>query len=75
MEINDFTEKFVACLHHTPDTEINSSTKFKKLEEWSSIFALIVIAMVDSEYGKVLTAEDIHKADTIEDLFGIIQSK
>jgi hypothetical protein len=31
--------------------------------------------MVDSEYGKVLTAEDIHKADTIEDLFGIIQSK
>lgn len=75
MEIKDFIEKFGACLHHTPTAEIDPTTKFKKLEEWSSIFALIVIAMVDSEYGKVLTAEDIHNADTIEDLFGIIQSK
>lgn len=75
MEINDFIEKFVGCLHQTPGAEIGPATKFKKLEEWSSIFALIVIAMVDSEYGKVLSAEDIHKASTIEDLFAIIQSK
>ena len=75
MEINDFIEKFGGCLHHTRVSEVAPKTQFKKLEDWSSIFALIVIAMVDSEYSKVLTAEDIHKADTIEDLYGIIHSK
>ena len=75
MDINGFIVQFGACLHHTPIAEVNSKTQFKKLEEWSSIFALIVIAMVDTEYGKVLTAADIYKAETIEDLFGVIQSK
>lgn len=75
MEINDFIEKFGACLHHTDAKDINEATQFKKLDEWSSIFALIVIAMVDSEYSKVLSAGDIHQANTISDLFGIIQSK
>jgi len=75
MEINDFIAKFGECLHHTPAADISSGTRFKKLEDWSSIFALIVIAMVDAEYSKVLTSEDIHKADTIEDLYGIIQSR
>lgn len=75
MQIEEFTEKFVGCLNSEPATRIDSNTSFKKLEEWSSIFALIVIAMVDSEYGKTLTSEDIRSADTINDLFVIIQSK
>ena len=75
MEINDFTEKFVACLNAVPATPVEASTNFKKLDEWSSIFALIVIAMVDSEYGKTLTSEDIKNAETIQDLFATIQSK
>ena len=75
MELDGFLEKFRSTLQQTPIGNISPLTNFKKLDEWSSIFALIVIAMVDAEYGKVLTANDIHPANTLEDLFEIIQSK
>ena len=75
MDINDFIEKFAACLHHTPSSPIGPDTEFKKLDEWSSIFALIVIAMVDTDYHKVLTAEDIRSSKSLSDLFTLIQSK
>ena len=75
MDIHDFIDKFSACLSYTPVSSIGPDTHFKKLDEWSSIFALIVIGMVDSDYKKVLTAEDIRSATTLSDLFNLIQSK
>jgi acyl carrier protein len=75
MDARDFVNNFSACLDHTPASAIGPGTEFKKLDEWSSIFALIVIAMVDTDYHKVLTAEDIKSASTLSDLFHLIQSK
>jgi acyl carrier protein len=74
MELNHFINRFGDCLSHTLPDAISGATKFRQLEEWSSIFALIVIAMIDSEYGRLLTADDIRKATTLEDLFHAIQS-
>lgn len=75
MDIKVFVEKFSSCLNHTDPSAISPGTEFKKLEEWSSIFALIVIAMVDTDFGKVLTAEDIRNSKTLSDLFNLIQSR
>ena len=75
MDINDFIEKFATCLNHTSSSAISPQTEYRKLDEWSSIFALIVIAMVDTDYSKVLTSEDIKNTMTISDLFNVIQSK
>jgi acyl carrier protein len=75
MDIKDFISKFAACLNHTDPSAISPATEFKKLDEWSSIFALIVIAMVDSDYNKVLTSEDIKSATTLSELFNLIQAK
>jgi acyl carrier protein len=75
MDLNEFIQKFTACLNHTPASAISPETEFKKLDEWSSIFALVVIAMVDSDYHKVLTADDIRNSKSLSDLFHLIQSK
>ena len=75
MDVNVFIEKFADCLNHTPASAINAETEYKKLEEWSSIFSLIVIAMVDEVYGKTLSAEDFRNTRSINDLFHLIQSK
>ena len=75
MYINDFIEKFTACLNHSPASALLPETEFRKLEDWSSIFALIVIAMVDSDYNKVLTSEDIKNSKTLSDLFNVIEAK
>ncbi len=75
MELNVFVKQFADCLMSEDSNSINAQTEFKKLEEWGSMMALIVIAMVDSEYNKTLTAEDIHAAQTVEALFKIVERK
>lgn len=75
MDISQFVASFTDCLQRTDPAHIKPDTEFKKLEEWSSILALIVISMVDSEYSLVLTAEDIRQATTIADLHRLINTK
>ncbi|MES2620650.1 MAG: acyl carrier protein [Bacteroidota bacterium] len=71
----EFTEKFADCFNQTNPLSIKPDTEFKKLEEWGSMMALIVIAMIDSELSKTVTAEDLKKANTVADLFEIVKSK
>lgn len=75
MEIKTFIENFADQLDDTPITDLTPETEFKNLEEWSSLTALSIIAMVDEEYDIVLKATDIHQAETIEDLFNIVANK
>ena len=75
MDLTEFIRKFTACLNQTPPPVISPETEFKKLDEWSSIFALVVIAMVDSDYHKVLTSDDLRSSKSLSDLFNLIQSK
>lgn len=75
MELNDFTQKFASCFSHTDAALIKPDTEFRKLEEWGSMMALIVIAMIDSDFGKTVSAEDLQKANTISSLFEIVKRK
>lgn len=70
-----FIKHFAAQFDETDANEINANTVFKDLQEWSSLLALSVIAMVDEEYSVKLKGEDIRNAKTIEDLYNIVISK
>lgn len=54
---------------------LEPETRFRELEEWSSLVALLVITMVDEEYGVVLPPEEMRKTQTIQELFDLVQSK
>ena len=75
MELKDFIENFAAQFDDTDANEINAETKFKELDEWSSLIALSIIAMADDEYDVTLKGDDIRNANTIEDLFNTVKSK
>jgi acyl carrier protein len=75
MEIKNFIEKFAEQFEDTPIEDLSANVKFKELDEWSSLIALSVIAMVDEEFDVTLLAADIRNAETIEDLFKTVQSK
>ena len=72
-------EKYVNCffelLDDTDKSLITSDTVFKELEEWTSILALSLIAMVDEVYDVTLDTDDIRDANTLEDLYRAIQQK
>lgn len=54
---------------------LGAGTKFRELDEWSSLIALSVIAMVDEVYGITINGEDIRSSQTISDLFNRIMDK
>ena len=74
MELRDFIEKFREQFDETDPGEIIADTYFKELDEWGSLKGLLIMAMVSDEYGKQIKAEDIRKADTVEDLFNIVNA-
>lgn len=75
MELKEFIENFADQFDDTPIEELQANVEFKELDEWSSLTALSVIAMVDEEYGVTLVGEDIRESNTIEDLFNRVKAK
>lgn len=75
MDIKEFIEHFAEQFEDTDKSVFNAETRFHDLDEWSSLMALNVIALVDEEYDVTLKGADIENALTIQDLFNTIQSK
>jgi len=75
MELKDFIENFADQFDDTDASEIMAETEFKELDEWSSLIALSVIAMVDEEYDVTIKGDDIRGSKTVEDLFNIVKSR
>lgn len=75
MELRDFIANFAEQFEETDVNSIAATTVFKDLNEWSSLVALSVIAMVDEEYDVALKGDDIRNAVTVEDLYNIVKGR
>ena len=75
MNINEFVEAFAAEFDETPIDQFTPTTAFKELDEWGSLTALSIIAIVDELMEKRITGADIRSCATIEDLFNLANSK
>ncbi len=73
--LNEFTALFAEQLNMGDTNKITPSTAFRNLDEWTSLAALSVIAMVDDEFEVALKSTDIKESNTIEDLYNRIISK
>lgn len=75
MELKEFIENFANQFDDTDASEFKAETVFKELDEWSSLIALSIIAMVDEEYDVTIKGDDIRNSNTIEDLFNAVKTK
>lgn len=75
MKLENFIENFAAQFDETAVSEFKPETEFRKLDEWSSLSALSIIAMVDEEYDVRIKGDDIRNATTIEDLYTLVKSR
>lgn len=73
--MEEFIENFYEILDETEKNEIHKNTEFKNLDEWDSMTALMLIAMVDEKYEKQINGKDIEESVTLEDLYLRLQSK
>lgn len=75
MEIKEFIQNFADQFDDTDASVFTPETVFHELEEYSSLIALSLIAMVDEEYDVTLKGYDMRSAVTIQDLFNLVQAK
>ena len=73
-------EKFLELLaqfvfEDTDGNEITENSIFSHFEEWDSLTALTLIATIDDEYNVEITGDEINNANTLGDIFDIVQKK
>ena len=73
MDINEFIQNFAEQFDETEASEFSPETVFRDNDEWSSLLALSVMAMVDEEYDVQLSANEMRQANTIQELFDIVK--
>ena len=75
MDIKNFIKNFADLFEETDNSVFTPETKFRDIDEWSSLLALSVMAMVDEEYEVQLKADDMRGVTTVQELFDVVQSK
>lgn len=75
MDLQQFIQQFAEQFDDTDVETFSAETKFKELDEWSSLIALSVIAMIDDEYDVQIKGDDVRNADTVEQLFEIVKNR
>ena len=72
MNIQDFIQKFAEAIEVDSVEDLKENTKFRELDEWSSLAVLSVIAMLDEEYDTQIENADFKKLQTISDIVKFI---
>jgi acyl carrier protein len=75
MEIKEFIANFANQFEDTDISLFTEETEFRELDEWSSLIALSVMAMIAEEYNVILSANEMEQSRKVEDLYNIIKSK
>ena len=76
MNLQEFISKFASQFESNQDPSVfTADTDYHELDSWSSLTGLSVGAMIIQEYGVELDSQDVRKADTIEDLFNLVNER
>lgn len=75
MTLDEFVQIFAEQFDDTSADSFTPETNYRELEEWGSLVALAVIAMIDDEFEKRATGADLKSCKTIRELYELIQSK
>lgn len=75
MELKDFIEKFAEQFEDTEKSEFTPDTEFRDLDEWSSLMGLSIMAMISDVYDIEISANELRKSKTIQELFNIVEAK
>ncbi|MCD6111995.1 MAG: acyl carrier protein [Bacteroidales bacterium] len=73
--MEEFIKKIEEEFEDIEPGKLKPESNFREMFDWNSINALIIIALVKTEYDVVINAEDIASSKTVSDLYNVIESK
>jgi acyl carrier protein len=75
ININDLIAKIEVEFETLEHGTLKPQSSFRELKDWSSMHALILIALVDTEYNVTLNGNDLRNLTTVTDLHALIESR
>ena len=75
VDVKQFIQNFADQFEETELNVFTPETNYRELDEWSSLIALSVLAMIDEEYDVQLKGEEMRGTKTIQELFDLVSSK
>lgn len=73
--IDDFIKEFMSLLDSTNHIKITPETKFRDLDDWSSLLAIDLVAVAEKGFHTTFDMSELNKCDTIQDLYEIIKKR
>ncbi len=73
--IDQFIVKLERELDMVEPGTLNPEVNYRNIPNWSSMYALIIVALCETEYDVAVTGEDLRKCNTISDLYNIVASR
>lgn len=74
MDINEFIGKLQGEFEDIPAGFLKPETKITDIEGWGSMHALIVIALIDTEYEVILPGDELRKIQSVQELYDKVVS-
>ncbi|MCX6256906.1 MAG: acyl carrier protein [Bacteroidia bacterium] len=75
MNVEEFIHKIEEEYEDLQPGKMKPDSEFRKLLDWNSINALIMISLIDTEYDVQINADDIQKSITVNDLFEKVKKR
>jgi acyl carrier protein len=75
MELKDFLEHLNEQFDFLEPLQLTRDVRFKEFDEYSSLTALMIITMIDEEYGVTVSGDDMVKVSTVGELFDLVSSR
>lgn len=70
-----FISNFVEEFEELNKSEVTFEDKFRDFDEWDSMTAMMIIAMIDEKYEVVVEPEELKLCITIGEIFNLVESK
>lgn len=75
MEIQEFIKAIEEEFIDVAPGTLLPDTRFREVEGWSSMLALILIARIDNDHDVTITAEELSNVHTVQELYDMVLVK
>lgn len=75
MNIQEFIKNIEDEFDDLKPDVLKPESNFREVFEWNSVNALILIAIVKTEYDVTLSADDLIKSKTVQDIYSLVESR
>lgn len=75
MEYKEFEEQVRDVLELEDDVQLDKDQKLVDTDYWSSMHALLIMAMAESEFGVSITGEDLRETGTLGSLYNLLMER